>query len=778
MKIFGQTLDTSILDTIRAEAASAVSRSALARKVCEILGWSGANGKAKEMNARLLLNTLEKKGEVVLPPSKGPVPGWTPPEETDPLWQTMAGPFEGSLSDLGPLEFVRVVTKDESRIWNALFSRYHYLGKGPLCGAQIRYLTKSPTLGYVGGAAFSSASWKVAVRDLWIGWNEEGRQKNLGKAVNNSRFLILPHLRVPHLASHLLGRLLRRLPGDWERLYGERPVLVETFVERERFAGTCYRAANFTEIGPTAGLGRKGRGTSVKTVFAYPLAPDFREALRGGPAEEVPEPARVFSDWTEEEFGGVDLGDARLAARCRILAQDFYARPQASLPQACGGDRAKAKAAYRFFDHERATLEVLLEPHRKATIERMKAYPVVLCAQDTTELDYSGHPDTEGLGPIGNHKGGAQGLLLHDTVAFTTDGTPLGVVCAQTWVRPKNPPVPPPPKKRGRKPENAPPEPAPADSKSESEKWLTSFREVARIQALLPGIRLVSVGDREADFHELFVLAAQDPKGPGLLVRAVKDRKTTDAAPLWESLKSQSEAGTVEVEIPRKGGRPGRTARLSVRYGSFEIAPPAQGKSKGAPPVRLQAVVVTETDAPEGIVPLEWKLLTTEPVDSLERAAEVGGWYARRWGIEVFHRTLKSGCRIEDRQMGNDHRLEACLAIDMVVAWRLFHLMKLGREIPDAPCTVFFEEAEWKALCIFHSKNPEPPETPPTLREAIRMTARMGGFLGRKGDGEPGTEVLWKGLQKLENIAEFWEILERMRRAGPTSPVPKRRRYG
>ncbi len=128
MKIFGQTLDTSILDTIREEAASAVSRSSLARKVCEFLGWKGANGKPKEMNARLLLNKLERTGEVVLPPSRGPVPGWRPPEETDPLWQTMAEPFDGALSELGPLEIVRVATKEESRLWNALFSRYHYLG--------------------------------------------------------------------------------------------------------------------------------------------------------------------------------------------------------------------------------------------------------------------------------------------------------------------------------------------------------------------------------------------------------------------------------------------------------------------------------------------------------------------------------------------------------------------------------------------------------------------------------------------------------------------------
>jgi len=778
MKIFGKTLDNTILETIRAEAAQAVSRSALARRVCELFGGQGANGKPQEMSARLLLSKLEKKGEVVLPPSRGAVPGWKPPEIGDPLWEKAVEPFAGSLPELGVLELEPVTTKETSRIWNALFSRYHYLGKGPLCGAQIRYLARSPVLGYVGGAAFSSPAWKVSVRDLWIGWQSETREKNLGKVVNNSRFLILPHLRVPHLASHLLGRMLRRLPGDWERHYGDRPVLVETFVDRERFSGTCYRAANFVEIGPTAGLGRKGLGTTVKTVLAYPLVGDFRERLREGQVPESPPLRPAFSDWTEEEFGSVDLGDARLLARCRILARDFFARPQASIPQACGGDRAKAKAAYRFFDHERATLEVLLEPHQKATIERMKAHPVVLCVQDTTELDYSGHPETEGLGPIGNHKGGAQGLLLHDTVAFTADGTPLGVVQARTWVRPKEKPAPPPPKKRGPKPKNAPCEPPKNDGKSESEKWLASFREVARIQPLLPGTRLVSVGDREADFYELFREATTDPKGPGLLVRAVKDRKTADAAPLWESLEKRASAGTMTVEIPRKGGRPERTARMSMRFGSFEIAAPEQGPWKGSPSVRLQALVVAETDPPEGVAPLEWKLLTTEPVDSLEKATEVVGWYARRWGIEIFHRTLKSGCRIEDRQLGNDHRLEACLAIDMVVAWRLFHLTKLGREIPDAPCTVFFEEAEWKALRIYHSKDPEPPRTPPSLREAIRMVARIGGFLGRKGDGEPGTEVLWRGLQALERITEFWEILSKLQRAGPTSPVPKRRRYG
>lgn len=237
----------------------------------------------------------------------------------------------------------------------------------------------------------------------------------------------------------------------------------------------------------------------------------------------------------------------------------------------------------------------------------------------------------------GHHR--AQGLLLHDTVAFTADGTPLGVVQARTWVRPKEKPAPPPPKKRGPKPKNAPCEPPKNDGKSESEKWRASFREVARIQPLLSGTRLVSVGDREADFYALFREATADPRGPSLLVRAVRNRKTADAAPLWKSLEKRASAGMMVVEIPRKGGRPGRTARMSVRFGSFEIASPEQGPWKGSPSLRLQALVVTETDPPEGVAPLEWKLLTTGPVDSLEKATCVVKWYARRWGIEVFHRT-------------------------------------------------------------------------------------------------------------------------------------------
>ena len=157
---------------------------------------------------------------------------------------------------------------------------------------------------------------------------------------------------------------------------------------------------------------------------------------------------------------------------------------------------------------------------------------------------------------------------------------------------------------------------------------------------------------------------------------------------------------------------------------------------------------------------------------SLTQALEVIGWYTQRFQIEVFHRTLKSGCKIEERQLGNAERIEACLAIDMVVAWRIVHLTKLGREVPEVPCTVFFEEAQWKALVVFVTRNARAALSPPTLRDAIRMMAmNLGGFLGRKGDGEPGTETIWKGLQRLDDITEMWVVMAE----GGSWPSPTQR---
>jgi len=209
---------------------------------------------------------------------------------------------------------------------------------------------------------------------------------------------------------------------------------------------------------------------------------------------------------------------------------------------------------------------------------------------------------------------------------------------------------------------------------------------------------------------------------------------------------------------PPKADRKARVAQLEIRFAKVTLKPP--GKKRGLKPLTIWAVLAQEINGPDDVKePLEWLLLTTIAVATFEQAIQMLAWYAIRWGIEVYHRTLKSGCKIEQRQLRHADRIETCLAIDMVVAWRIFHLTKLGREVPDVPCTVFFEEAEWKALVSYKTQSSISPEQPLSLREAIHMVASLGGFLGRKNDGEPGTKTMWLGLQRLEDLTAMWKIM-------------------
>jgi hypothetical protein len=165
-------------------------------------------------------------------------------------------------------------------------------------------------------------------------------------------------------------------------------------------------------------------------------------------------------------------------------------------------------------------------------------------------------------------------------------------------------------------------------------------------------------------------------------------------------------------------------------------------------------------------------LLTTVAVESFADAQKRVEWYSGRWGIEVYHRTLKSGCRIKDRQLATADRLETCLGVDMVVAWRVYHLTMLGREVPDTACTVFFKDVEWKALCCYVNKSAAPPEKPPSLKKAIFMIGAMGGHLGRKSDGFPGTQTLWRGLQRLDTATEMYCIFTHQQNPNPMQSGP------
>jgi hypothetical protein len=349
------------------------------------------------------------------------------------------------------------------------------------------------------------------------------------------------------------------------------------------------------------------------------------------------------------------------------------------------------------------------------------------------------------------------GLELHPTVAFTPEGVALGVLDAQCWKR---------------DPEATPRFRRPVEEK-EGVKWLKGLAAAQAAQARCPQSCVVSVGDCEADMFELFRQAQSSPRGVKFLVRAYRPRPQSQpgAPESWTDLASRPPGGSVGVQLPRRGRQPARKAELSVRFGPFELKAPEY--LQPAPPVRLWAIRLEEVHPPPGVSPVKWLLWTNLPVESWEAAVEKTRWYALRFQIEVLFRTLKSGCRIEERQLATGRRLENALAIDLIVAWRILYLSRQARQAPEQPAGEYFEGPECQVLHAL-ARPAGVDSAPLTVGEAVRIIARWGGFLDRKSDGEPGAQTLWRGLHHLADVTFGFQLA---RRAHPL-PVSSNTDYG
>ncbi len=755
MQLFGREFSVAAIAQIGGilSANPSLSRRALSLRVCELLQWRAPNGKLKEVSCRKALLELHRRGLISLPAAQESCfgrPGCKPPPDL----LVDVPELECPLNELGAIRITPVSSRysKASRIWNTLMERFHYLGKGPLCGAQIRYLVHSSEQGWVGALAFSAAQWRLKKREEYIGWTEAARRANLNRVVCNSRFLILPSVRVPNLASHVLSQCLVRLAEDWAERYEYEPVLAETFVDPSRFAGTCYRAANWLLVGQTAAQEAKFPNGKLaegpKDIYVHPLRGDWKKvlctepkvALGNTPGPEAP------GDWTEEEFGRVQFFDPRLKSRLFTLAADFFAQPGELIPQASSGSAAKTKAAYRFFQNANVDMQKVLRPHIESTVERLGSHQVILAVQDTTSLNYTAHPP-EGVGPINNGQNSAVGLELHDTMAFTPEGTPLGLLDVQCWARD--------PKEGGKKHRR---HQLPIEAK-ESKKWLVSYRAVAEVQKICPDTRLVSVGDREADLYELFYEAAQDPSAPKLLIRAerTRNRKVIEEDQkegLWKRMEGEPVAGLIDVAVPRRGSRPARTARLQVRFARVMLNPPSTSK---LPALSVGVVYAREVGYRiEVTEPIDWMLLTSVKTESFEDACERLSWYSRRWGIEVYHRTIKSGCRIEDRRLDDAQSIQACLAIDLVVAWRVYWFTMVGRQKPETPCDQILSEDEWHVLSAWATGKIA--DTAPSAKQAMHWIGKLGGWLSRGKQDNPGTTCMWRGLGRLPSMAQGYRL--------------------
>ena len=715
------------------------SRRALGRRVCEEFDFRDRRGRPQLAGCLKALSALAARAaEIVLPPPGRGVPRSGQPHVLA-AGVELAAQVPRRLASVRELTIEPVTQRSQRRVWNTLVAREHRQGMTTFAGAQMRYLAGSAH-GWLGALGFAAAALRLAPRERWMGWSEAQRRAHLERVVGLSRFLIRGGCA--NLASHVLGRVLRRLPADFAARYGYRPWLVETFVTADQL-GTSLRAANFVPIGRTAGRGRqdrdKRRAVGRKTVLMYELRRDWRRKLGVARVDPWPrlEPGAGLASagWAEQEFGGAVLGDKRLTARLVRSAALLAEHPGRAI--SAGGRRnAAVDGYYRLIERpadSAVTVKSILAPHRKRSIERMRGQTEVLCIQDGSDLRYATRPGCAGLEVIGRNQTSSRtkGLHLHLTLAVTPQGLPLGVLRCGFGT---------PPKALGGK----------------SRRWIDGYRDIAKAaRSLTRRTRLVAVMDREADFFALFEEQRRNGR-IDILVRAKHNRvldKGRDK--LFAALAGGQPDGRMEIQIEgltarpktsRKQRRPARARRLAdcdLRYRRLTLPPTLTG----CEPVSLSGVHVVEIDPPAGEKPVQWHLLTSLEVRSADAAAQVVERYLQRWRVEDFFRVLKSGCQVERMAFRSAERLQRGVAINAVIAWRLMVLTLLGRQLPDCEADLMFTAGELGFLSDWAREHGH--GGPDSLGAATRLVAHLGGYRGRKHDPEPGHQLMWQGYAKL-----------------------------
>jgi hypothetical protein len=473
-----------------------------------------------------------------------------------------------------------------------------------------------------------------------------------------------------------------------------------------------------------------------------------------------------MSHWVDSEFGLVDLGDIRRNKRLRTVAQGMWQAPQASVQGACTG-WAEAKGAYRLFESEDVTPEAILSAHYEQTIKRSQLSGIILHIQDTTELDFSKKKALQGTGPLSELS--RRGFFVHSDYLVQADGLPLGLGHCHIHARSdeehgqsqlrKQQPI----------------------QEKESYRWLEGYRRACQLCRLSPRRRIISMTDREGDIYEIYDECEQrKQRGEPYahwIIRCNQDRTIQPvpedqafhthikaaiaAAPILGGMKLKIRAKEQCKKV--KGNRrltlrSARLAKLEIRVCQVELVPPWRPADRKLSPTKVWVVMAQEIDPPAGEDAIQWILLTDLKVRTLRKALQVLELYSKRWSIEVFHKILKSGCRVENNQLKDSDRLLPRIALQLVMAWRIHYLTLLGRACPTLPCGVVFESCEWKPLVvIFRGKAHQDEE--PSLSQMIQWIGSLGGHLNRKNDGPPGPQAIWKGMFRVLDFALLWEAL-------------------
>lgn len=457
-----------------------------------------------------------------------------------------------------------------------------------------------------------------------------------------------------------------------------------------------------------------------------------------------------MQSWATDELRYVQLGDARLNRRLMKMVEDLSSHPESSVPQACG-DWASTKAAYGFWKNDKVEPEAINQAHKHSTVERLSSHNTVLNLQDTTDLNFTGHGKKQGMGYL-DHPA-AKGLKVHSCLAVSTQGVPQGLIHQQVWARD--------PRTIGKKHNRS----KLKTKDKESQRWLDTL--TASQDAIPADKQVITIADREADIYDLFALPRRE--GSHLLIRMSHNRRVEsmgshEARYLWEAVRESPILGEVTIDIGRRVDQPARKATLTIRIAQLSICPPSNRPDKSSfSSIPVYMVLAEEDAAPSSVKPVCWLLLATFPVETFDDAIRCLRYYSYRWLIERYHFVLKSGCGLEKLQLETGDRIHRALATYSVVAWRLLWLTYEARRAPDSPCDKVLETYQWQALYCYSHKTSTPPEKPPSLHEAVVMIAKLGGFLARKSDGEPGVKTIWRGLCRLHDIASTWKLLHATR---------------
>lgn len=450
--------------------------------------------------------------------------------------------------------------------------------------------------------------------------------------------------------------------------------------------------------------------------------------------------------WAEEELKDTGLPDQRLNRRLIKIVTQAVEQPSATIPQA-SKSWCDTKATYDFWKSERFEYSDIIEGHRQKTLQRATKEELVLMIQDTSDFNFTHHRSKTWEKGFGQNcsQNYVRGLKVHSSLMVSTQGVPLGISDLQIWTRE--------PTKKNKKDEKKIKK---SIGQKESKRWLRGLVDAEL--AVSDSTKVVMITDREGDIYEM--LAMPRNSNSHLLIRAKHNRRVDNELKyLFPSLSASESQGEMEIVLPKTEKRMGRKAVVTIRFTKVKIMAPQNlvGKT-GQKSISVNTISVIEENPPTGEKGIEWRLLTTLPIADYDDVLTYIKWYGYRWLIERYHYVLKSGCGVEKLQLETAERIKKALATYAIVAGRLLWLLYESRNNPDMSSELVFSEDEWQSLYCYIHKKSTPPDVVPPIKTVIIWIAKLGGFLGRKKDGEPGIKCLWKGLRRLFDIAQSWEL--------------------